>query len=175
MERPLSATNIFLIVAAIVVAFLVSVAVLPAKHLWQRMTQPVLVAPAISGTAKHHGKPVAGLQVRRALLSAHSKWDCASLPVVAESNAAGAFHVAALYKPHFRLPPKDIVLATCFMHRGERIDSSISFPLLGYQSYSWVLVKCDWPLPVATTYPEDHNCMVFDSKKVSYENAQYAN
>ena len=116
--------------------------------------------PEIHGFATLHGKPLVGLEVRRAVTRSSEFPSCNSLPVVGVSDTSGAFRVPALYRPRLLVNLKSEASVTCYMHGKTVITSLLGFPALN--QFSSIEVRCELP-GLRTSQPEDSPCYFVDA------------
>ena len=116
--------------------------------------------PEIHGVATSHGKPLIGLEVRRAVTNGNQFSSCNRLPVVGVSDASGAFRVPALYRPRLLVNLEDKASVTCYMHGNTVITSLLGFP--AFNRFSSIEVRCALP-GLHTSQPEDSPCYFVDA------------
>lgn len=132
----------------------------PVARMWQELTEPVLILPEIEGVATLHGKPLAGLEVRRAMVPAKEWPSCNSLPVVATSDALGRFRVPATYRPSFLTEVGGFAYEVCYLHNGALVTSLVGFA--NFNEFDSIKVRCDFP-GIKTGHPEDTPCFFVDA------------
>lgn len=132
----------------------------PVGRLWQALTEPVLILPKIEGIATLHGKPLAGLEVRRSMVPAKEWPGCDSLPVVATSDSLGRFQVSATYRPSLLAEVGGFAYEVCYLHNGVIVTSLVGFANLN--EFDSIKVRCDLP-GIKTGHPEDTPCSFVDA------------
>lgn len=135
----------------------------PAVGVWDELTEPVLVLPEIEGTATLHGQPLAGLEVRRSMITAKGReWpSCEHLPVVAVSDAVGRFQVSATYRPSLLANVGGFTYETCYMYNGSVVTKLVGFA--DFNEFGLIRIRCELP-GTGTGHFEDMPCSFSDAK-----------
>lgn len=144
------------------VAIVAGVFVLPVatgwiSRYWTTVTEPILILPRVDGIATLNGEPLEGIEVRRGRAINGDTAPCNRLPVVGTSDAAGKFHVPAVYRPLFLVKARGYSYDTCFMRGEETLLSYLE--LAEFNEFGSIRVRCDLP-GIKTGHPEDHPCVL---------------
>jgi hypothetical protein len=168
---PISPARVALIVAVLVGIGFVSVLVGPTVRKYHQLTAPVIIRPAVVGSASLHGKPLAGVEIRMATVHGMDGPTCSALPLVATSDILGSFHAPALRRSRIFVQNKQIFVHTCFVRNGTELGYGWVAILWPGEVSSWT-IQCALPAPEPWR-PGNDPCFIMDANH-SIQRTRYA-
>jgi hypothetical protein len=130
-----------------VVCILLLQGVYALKRYWHWQHEQLTVRPKIAGVVYIEGKLTSGAQLRVAMVDKAAP-PCASLPVIATSNAMGSFAAPPVRKPRFSVRGGPISLAICVTRGKAQIDSWVTAVTPG--ALPPMLLTCQFPIEEGT-------------------------